>query len=128
MFRLRDLKTAKIGKLLSIKGTVTRTTEVRPELILGSFRCMNCNAMIYDVQQNFIFTEPKRCSNPGCDNRIKWKHLKEESTFSDWQKVRVQENSSDIPTGSMPRSIDVVLRNEIVDSAKPGDRVFLPEL
>lgn len=29
--------------------------------------------------------------------------------------------SVDIPTGGMPRSIDVVLRNEIVDKAKPGD-------
>ncbi len=35
--------------------------------------------------------------------------------------MRVQEDSKDIPSGSMPRSIDVILRNEIVDKAKPGD-------
>jgi DNA replication licensing factor MCM6 len=46
----------------------------------------------------------------------------EESVFTDWQKLRVQEHSGDIPAGSMPRSIDVILRNEIVDTAKPGDR------
>jgi DNA replication licensing factor MCM6 len=40
----------------------------------------------------------------------------------DWQKVRVQEYSSDIPAGSMPRSIDVILRGEIVDQCKPGDK------
>ena len=34
----------------------------------------------------------------------------------------MQEHSSDIPAGSMPRSIDIILRGEIVDSAKPGDR------
>jgi len=34
----------------------------------------------------------------------------------------VQEHSSDIPAGSMPRSIDVVLRGETVDLSKPGDR------
>ena len=45
-----------------------------------------------------------------------------QSIFMDWQKVRVQEVSSDIPAGSMPRSIDVILRGDIVDSAKPGDR------
>jgi len=42
--------------------------------------------------------------------------------FMDWQKVRVQEVSSDIPAGSMPRSIDIILRGDIVDTAKPGDR------
>jgi len=42
--------------------------------------------------------------------------------FLDWQKVRLQELSSDIPAGSMPRSIDVILRGDIVDEAKPGDR------
>ena len=44
------------------------------------------------------------------------------STFMDWQKLRVQELSSDIPAGSMPRSIDVILRGEMVDLAKPGDK------
>lgn len=45
-----------------------------------------------------------------------------QSIFVDWQKVRVQEVSSDIPAGSMPRSIDVIMRGDIVDMAKPGDK------
>lgn len=40
----------------------------------------------------------------------------------DWQKIRLQEDSSEIPAGSMPRSIDVILRGEIVDMPKPGDK------
>ena len=47
----------------------------------------------------------------------------------DWQKIRMQELSSDIPAGSMPRSIDVILRGEIVDLPKPGDKaVFTGKL
>ena len=42
--------------------------------------------------------------------------------YMDWQKVRLQELSCDIPAGSMPRSIDVILRGDTVDMAKPGDR------
>lgn len=34
----------------------------------------------------------------------------------------MQEPSSDIPSGSMPRSVDVILRGDIVDKAKAGDR------
>jgi DNA replicative helicase MCM subunit Mcm2 (Cdc46/Mcm family) len=36
------------------------------------------------------------------------------SRFVDWQRLRVQENADDIPPGSMPRSLDVVLRHEVV--------------
>ena len=42
----------------------------------------------------------------------------------DWQKVRLQELSADIPAGSMPRSIDVILRGDSVDEAKPGDKTI----
>jgi len=74
------------------------------------------------VEQQFKYTEPQVCTNRECGNRVKWELVVEESVFTDWQKIRVQENPSDIPAGSMPRSIDVVLRNEVVDHAKPGDR------
>ena len=35
--RVRQLRTSSIGSLLSISGTVTRTSEVRPELSLATF-------------------------------------------------------------------------------------------
>ena len=34
-----------MGRLVSIHGTVTRTTEVKPELLLGSFKCMECTTI-----------------------------------------------------------------------------------
>ena len=43
--------------------------------------------------------------------------------FVDWQRVKVQENSDEIPAGSMPRGMDVILRNDTVEQAKAGDRV-----
>jgi len=62
------------------------------------------------------------CPNPTCQNRQQWLLNVDQSKFIDWQRIRVQENSSEIPAGSMPRSLDVILRNEIVDRAKPGDK------
>lgn len=37
--------------------------------------------------------------------------------------MKVQENSDEIPPGSMPRGVDVILRNDTVEQAKAGDRV-----
>lgn len=54
---IRDLRTDKIGKLGSISGTVTRTSEVRPELVYGTFICMECKGVVKDVEQQFKYTE-----------------------------------------------------------------------
>ncbi|EJU01264.1 MCM-domain-containing protein [Dacryopinax primogenitus] len=121
---IRDLRTERIGTLLSISGTVTRTSEVRPELLFGTFTCGNpiCKASVRDVEQQFKYTEPAQCQNLQCSNRTGWDLNIEQSRFSDWQKVRIQENANEIPTGSMPRSLDVILRGELVERAKAGDK------
>jgi DNA replication licensing factor MCM6 len=64
-----------------------------------------------------------KCQNPYCTNTFEWELNTEKSIFVDWQRVKVQENSDEIPPGSMPRSIDVILRHENVEQAKAGDRV-----
>ena len=60
--------------------------------------------------------------------------IPEQSKFVDWQKVRIQENASEVPRGAMPRwfhffclipSLDVILRNEAVETAKAGDKVIV---
>ncbi|KAF8165596.1 MCM2/3/5 family-domain-containing protein [Crassisporium funariophilum] len=119
---IRELRTEKIGTLMSISGTVTRTSEVRPELLFGSFICEVCNGLINDIEQQFKYTEPSLCPNPTCGNRSAWQLQIDSSKFTDWQKVRIQENPSEIPTGSMPRSLDVILRSEMVERAKAGDK------
>ena len=54
---IRDLRMERIGQLISISGTVTRTSEVRPELVSGTFVCEGCRATIADVEQQFKYTE-----------------------------------------------------------------------
>ncbi|ENH66151.1 DNA replication licensing factor mcm6 [Fusarium oxysporum f. sp. cubense race 1] len=120
--RVRALRAANIGQLLSISGTVTRTSEVRPELSVATFTCEACRTVVPNVEQTFRYTEPTQCPNSTCQNRVAWQLDIRRSTFVDWQKVRIQENSSEIPTGSMPRTMDVILRGEIVDRAKAGEK------
>ncbi|CAA7058568.1 unnamed protein product [Microthlaspi erraticum] len=122
--RLRELTTAEIGKLVSVTGVVTRTSEVRPELLYGTFKCLDCGSVIKNVEQQFKYTQPTICVSPTCLNRAKWALLRQESKFADWQRVRMQETSKEIPAGSLPRSLDVILRHEIVEQARAGDTVI----
>jgi len=66
--------------------------------------------------------QPNHCLNSVCENRQRWILDTSLSTFSDWQLVRIQENSHEIPAGSMPRSMKIVLRHDVVELAKPGDK------
>lgn len=59
----------KVGALCSFGGTVTRTSEVRPELYIGAFRCLECNTLVKGIEQQFKYTEPLICSNQTCGNR-----------------------------------------------------------
>ncbi|CCH45630.1 DNA replication licensing factor [Wickerhamomyces ciferrii] len=122
LLKIRELRGEQIGALSSISGTVTRTSEVRPELFKGSFICDNCRAIVEGVDQIFKYTEPTHCPNAECGNQAYWSLDISKSQFVDWQRVRVQENSNEIPTGSMPRTLDIILRGELVERAKPGDK------
>ncbi|TID29268.1 hypothetical protein CANINC_002064 [Pichia inconspicua] len=120
--RIRELKAENIGMLLAISGTVTRTSEIRPELYRAAFTCDVCKALITNIEQTFKYTEPTSCINNTCVNQSEWTLNIPKSHFLDWQKVRIQENSNEIPNGSMPRTLDIILRGELVDKAKPGDK------
>ena len=51
--KVRELTTAKIGTLIRISGQVVRTHPVHPELVSGTFICLDCQTMIKDVEQQF---------------------------------------------------------------------------
>lgn len=44
------------------------------------------------------------------------------SRFVDFQKVRIQETQAELPRGSIPRSLEVILRAEAVETAQAGDK------
>jgi len=121
--KVRDLTSARIGALVRITGQVVRTHPVHPELVLGTFICADCQTSIADVEQQFKYTQPSICRNPVCNNRSRFTLDVSKSRFVDFQKVRIQEIQSELPRGSIPRSLEIILRAETVERAQPGDRV-----
>lgn len=120
--KVRDLTAAKIGTLLRISGQVVRTHPVHPELVSGTFMCLDCRTMVKDVEQQFKYTQPSICRNPVCSNRSKFVLDVNKSRFVDFQKARVQETQAELPRGSIPRSLEVIMRAEAVEMAQAGDK------
>ncbi|XP_070536303.1 zygotic DNA replication licensing factor mcm6-like [Ptychodera flava] len=120
--KVRELTTAKIGTLVRISGQVVRTHPVHPELVSGTFVCLDCQSVIKDVEQQFKYTQPTICRNPVCANRSRFMLDVNKSRFVDFQKVRIQETQAELPRGSIPRSVEVVLRAEAVEMPQAGDK------
>ncbi|XP_067108902.1 DNA replication licensing factor MCM6 [Osmerus mordax] len=120
--KIRELSSLRIGSLVRISGQVVRTHPVHPELVSGCFMCMDCQGMIRDVPQQFKYSPPTVCRNPVCNNRSRFHLDTHKSKFIDFQKVRIQETQAELPRGSIPRSLEVILRAEAVETAQAGDR------
>ncbi|XP_052870205.1 DNA replication licensing factor Mcm6 [Anopheles cruzii] len=120
--KVRELATSKIGTLIRISGQVVRTHPVHPELVTGTFVCVDCQTEVRDVEQQFKFTNPTICRNPVCANRKRFMLDVDKSLFIDFQKVRIQETQAELPRGCIPRSLEVILRSEIVETVQAGDR------
>lgn len=65
--RVRELKCAKIGSLVRISGQVVRTHPVHPELVSGTFICLECQTVIPNIEQQFKVS----CTNTSLPNTIR---------------------------------------------------------
>jgi len=120
---LRGIRTEHVGKLVMLFGITTRATVVKPLLIEGFFQCQNCQEIMILPQEEGRYNPPHQCQNPGCGRAGPFKLLTEESKFVDWQKVTIQERPENLPPGQMPRSVSVLLKHDMVDKVRPGDRI-----
>ncbi|MFW9779595.1 MAG: minichromosome maintenance protein MCM, partial [Candidatus Heimdallarchaeota archaeon] len=121
---LRALKTEHLGRLTCFEGIVIGVTEAKPLLIRGVFRCAACGTdnQIAEFPEG-IYIPPYRCKEDQCQ-KTNSLHLQiEKSTFIDWQKISIQERPEELPPGQLPQSISIHILDDLVDIARPGDRV-----
>ncbi|KAJ2819957.1 DNA replication licensing factor mcm8, partial [Coemansia erecta] len=124
---MKSLKSSLVGKLVTVRGTVVRTSPIKPLLVQAQYSCLRCG-----VSQVIKIVEgkheaPTKCVTQGCKSRVfDIERAVDTSTRTvDWQQIRIQEKINDDPRdpGRVPRSIDAELLNDLVDSVVPGDVV-----
>ncbi len=118
---IRDIPKFAFGKFISLEGIITRISDVYDRLYEAVYSCSSCGDVFV-----FPLTEsdkaPKmRVQCPKCKSLMELDV--ERSEFMNWQYIRIQERPEDLPPGAMPKYIDAVLLDDLVDEVKPGDRV-----
>jgi replicative DNA helicase Mcm len=114
-------------KLALVEGIVVRTTQVRPMILKAVFRCRKCLEIVQEEQSGDLMRGPGPTC-PSCKQKTAWELLEEQCKFKNTQEARVQERPEDLPPGQLPRYLDVRLEDDIVDSARPGDRVAVTSI
>ncbi|XP_073182993.1 DNA replication licensing factor MCM7 isoform X2 [Lepidochelys kempii] len=133
---IRDVKADCIGKLVTVRGIVTRVTEVKPMMVVATYSCDQCGAETYQPIQSPTFMPLIMCPSQECQTNRSGGRLylqSRGSKFIKFQELKMQEHSDQVPVGHLPRSISVAVHGENTRLAQPGDHVsitgvFLPLL
>jgi DNA replication licensing factor MCM7 len=123
---VREIKADSIGKLVSVRGIVTRATEVKPVMTVATYTCDQCGAESYQPIASPTFMPLVMCPSDDCQKNKSGGRLYLQtrgSKFMKFQELKVQENSDQVPVGSIPRTMTIYARGEVTRIAMPGDHV-----
>ena len=121
---LRQINAEVIGKMTSVSGMVLRASEVKPLAKELVFMCPEGHRTDVILDKDLKLTTPVQCSNSKCTHKELGIEPKS-SRFIDVQFVRLQELPEDLPPGQLPHYLDVTVKQDLVDNARPGDRIVL---
>ncbi|KAJ3113694.1 hypothetical protein HDU96_003059 [Phlyctochytrium bullatum] len=123
MVNMRDLDPADIDQLISIKGLMIRCSPIIPDLKQAFFRCSVCDqTATADIDRGRII-EPTVCPRDECKSKNTMALIHNRCAFADKQICKMQETPDETPDGQTPYTVSLCTYDDLVDQAKPGDRV-----
>jgi DNA replication licensing factor MCM7 len=123
---IRQVKSQNIGSLLTIRGIVTRITEVRPFVQVATYTCSQCGCEIFQQVTERSYKPLMTCTTPTCKEQKNLTPLHEMTRgfkFTKFQECKVQELPEEVPQGNVPRSITVYIFGENTRKCQCGDKV-----
>jgi len=128
--RERLPKCKDVGCFVAVTGTVIRCSMTKLLEFEREYMCDKCRGTFSvqaEMEQNYEIPRPSVCpSVDGC-NSLKFtqldKNLHGPSKCKDYQELKIQEQVQKLDVGNIPRSMWVILEDDLVDQCKPGDDV-----
>ncbi|THZ82749.1 DNA replication licensing factor mcm3 [Aureobasidium pullulans] len=125
----RTLSSVHLNHMVSLEGIVTKCSLVRPKVVKSVHYNENKTSFHFREYRDQTMTMNGAASSsvyPTEDDE--GNPLVTEygfSTYRDHQTISIQEMPERAPAGQLPRSVDVIMDDDMVDKVKPGDRIQL---
>jgi len=124
--KFRELGSQHLNKLISIRGIVNRVVPIQPMVMKASFQCKRCNNIIYIDQKTTFIQYPAKCPQQTCKKFFtNFEFMDAQSTYIDSQELSIQESPEELPAGQIPRKLDILLKNDLVDAVRAGDIITI---
>lgn len=123
---VRQVRAVHLGKLISIRGIVTRVSEVKPLLLVNAYSCDACGSEIFQEVESRNLTPLLECPSDECKRNGTRGNLVMQTRackFERFQEVKLQEMADQVPVGHIPRSMTLHVYGPLVRSTSPGDVV-----
>ncbi|XP_070705203.1 DNA replication licensing factor MCM3 isoform X2 [Pempheris klunzingeri] len=122
----RTLTSRLLGSMVCVEGIITKCSLVRPKVVRSVHYCPATKKTMERKYTDMTSLDafPSSAIYPTKDEENN--PLETEfglSSYKDHQTITVQEMPEKAPAGQLPRSVDIILDNDLVDIVKPGDRV-----
>ena len=122
---IREATSIATNRLMSVRGNVTRVSSSRPMIKHMIFTCGKCGNEMWTAFQYGKYDIPVRCEADNCRGGD-YAPIYESALAVDRQSIRLQELESDITdAGRVPRTIEIELQDDLIDSCVPGDVITL---
>jgi len=119
---LRSLRQLHLNQLVRTNGVITSSTSVLPQLSMIKYNCMKCSFLLGPFYQS-LEKEVKPQTCPECQSMGPFELNMEQTIYSNYQRITLQESPGKVPAGRLPRSKDAILMGDLCDSCKPGDEI-----
>ncbi|CAK5277563.1 unnamed protein product [Mycena citricolor] len=126
---VREVRSTHIGNLITVRGIVTRVSEVKPLIQVQAYTCDVCGSETFKEVSTKSFMPLYDCPNP--DQCLKngitgTLHLQTRACrFSPFQELKIQEMADQVPVGHIPRSMTVHVHGNLTRMMNPGDEVHI---
>ena len=122
-------RSSDVGSLVAISGTVIRTGSLKLMERLKDVRCTQCKQQftIYaDLESDKnTFPKIKKCqASNNCKGKV-FVDVENSAAMTNYQEIKVQEQIQSLSMGSIPRSIIVILMDELADTCQAGDDITI---
>lgn len=122
----RTLSSHHLNHMVSLEGIVTRCSLIRPKVVRSVHYNEKKKKFHFREYQDQTMTNGVTTSNVYPREDDEGNPLMTEygfCTYRDHQTITIQEMPERAPAGQLPRGVDIILDDDLVDRVKPGDRV-----